>query len=135
MSTDEKGPELATNDDWRGIMVRARKSHSLSQQDVADRLGTSQAAISKIESGEIGSTSLVLPICALLSIPLPEHVADAEDRDWMHLSRVLRHRRPAIARDIFSLMERVAEEIKAETSDVNADTARDSSDRSDPKKP
>jgi transcriptional regulator with XRE-family HTH domain len=127
--SEEKGPELATNDEWRGIMARARKSHGLSQQETAERLGTSQAAISKIESGEIRSTTLVLPICALLSIPLPEHVADEEDRNWMNLSRVLRHHRPAMARDMLALIEKMVEEIRAD-----ADVAPNGKDHSDTKK-
>ena len=48
--------EIATNKTWRGIMVRARKTHQLSQLELGKLVGVSQAMISKLESGESGGS-------------------------------------------------------------------------------
>jgi transcriptional regulator with XRE-family HTH domain len=97
--TDEGDlPELATNAEWRSLMTRARKTYGFTQQQLADKLGVSQAIISKIESGETGSSKLVMPICETLSIPEPVHLTDPDEREWMQLGRVLRARNPEQAR-------------------------------------
>jgi transcriptional regulator with XRE-family HTH domain len=90
-SEDDNEPELATNDEWRKIMVRARKTHGLTQEQLADEFGVSQVTISKIESGAFGSSKLVLPISRRLKIPEPQHFADNEQREWSQLGHVLRH--------------------------------------------
>lgn len=102
---DQQEPELATNDEWRGIMVRARKEHDLTQDELGNKFGVSQAMISKLETGEAGSSKLVLPICRLLGIPLPEHFVDEEDREWVRLGRVLRHRNREQAKLAVKLVE------------------------------
>jgi len=117
-AADEKPPELATNDTWRGIMARARKDHDLSQQQLADKLGSTQAAVSKIESGEIRSSTLVIPICTLLQIPLPEYLANEEDRRWHQIGRALRHRSPEMAKRIAALCESLADAAELETGDM-----------------
>jgi transcriptional regulator with XRE-family HTH domain len=98
-------PELATNEEWRGIMVRARKDIGLSQQTLADKLGVSQPLISKIESGEVALSKLVLPICRLLGIPKPEHYVDDFEKNWSRAGRVLRHRNMPQAKRMLELME------------------------------
>lgn len=107
---NEDDPELATNEEWRGIMVRARKAHGLSQDALAGKLRASQALISKIESGEVSSSSLVLPICRLLSIPLPEHFVDEFERSWVQLGRALRHRSPNQAKATLELIKSIVEQ-------------------------
>jgi transcriptional regulator with XRE-family HTH domain len=83
-------PELATNDEWRGIMKRARMEHGLTQAELARKVGTSQVMISNLESGAATSSKYVLRICRELEIPVPEHFADDVDRAWAQLGRVLR---------------------------------------------
>jgi transcriptional regulator with XRE-family HTH domain len=61
--------EIPTNDEWRDIMVRARKDKELTQAQLAARVGTSQNMISLIESGEVESSQFVWPICKTLDIP------------------------------------------------------------------
>lgn len=101
----QEEPELATNDEWRGIMARARKDHKLSQEKLADRLGVSQALISKIESGETRTSSLVMPICRALGIPPPEHFVDEFEKEWVRLGRALRFRNETQARAARQLIE------------------------------
>lgn len=106
-------PELATNEDWCGIMQRARKAHKIdgkemTQAQLAERVGRrirerwpqssvetpSQVSISKIENGQHGSSRFILPICDVLAIPTPDHTADEEERDWIRIGRVMRHDDP-----------------------------------------
>lgn len=111
-SDTENEPELATNDEWRGIMARARKDHGMSQEDLGQKVGSSQAMISKIESGESGSSKLVRPICVLLNIPLPEHFTDEAERAWVQAGRVLRHRNPEQAKATLALVESMAKQYE-----------------------
>lgn len=110
---DDDLPELATNAEWRGIMVRARKAYGMTQQQLADKFHVSQAIISKIESGETASSKLVLPICETLSIPQPVHMTDPDELHWMQLGRVLRAKAPDQARAALRLIETLAETLDA----------------------
>lgn len=90
-------PELATNEVWRGIMRRARDAHELTQGQLATAVGRwlnaeapSQVVISRIESGSIKASKLVVPICDILSIPRPEFLEHDDDRAWVQLGRLLR---------------------------------------------
>lgn len=87
-------PELATNAEWRKIMVQARKDHGLTQDQLGAKVGLSQVMISKLESGESGSSTYVLRICRVLAIPQPMHFADEQSKAWNELGHVLRHRNP-----------------------------------------
>ena len=49
--------DLAEEFDLAEAMIEARIRHSLTQQQIAERMGTSQAAIARIESGK-GNPSL-----------------------------------------------------------------------------
>ena len=106
-------PELAFDEEWRGIMVRARKEHGLSQDGLAKLVGSSQPLISKIESGLVGSSELVRPICDALSIPEPNNFANEDDRAWVQLGRLLRARNPEQYRRATSLVESMVDSEKA----------------------
>lgn len=122
----DKFPELATNADWRGMMKRARKEHlvdgqPMKQEDLAIAVGKivrgvldepSQAAISKIEAGKVTTSRYVVPICTALSIPLPEHMANADDRDWIRIGRVLRARDAEQYKHFLALMENATKKLE-----------------------
>ncbi len=62
-----------------------RKAHGMTQQDLADRLGVTNKAVSKWELGRsMPDVSLFEPLCRELGISIPEllsgHRIDAEDR-------------------------------------------------------
>ena len=86
----EHMPELATNETWRGIMARARKTHGLTQGQLGDDVGLSQVMISKLETGESESSTFILRICRRLSIAEPQHFANERDRHWAELGHLLR---------------------------------------------
>lgn len=115
--TGQEEPELATNEEWRGIMVRARKDHKWSQDKLADKIGSSQAIISKIESGEVRTTSLVMPICRVLGIPPPEHFVDEFEKEWVRLGRALRYRNESQARAARTLIESMVKQYDAPATD------------------
>ncbi len=73
-------PEIATNPDWRRIMKAARSDHKFSQKELGRLVNTSQVVISQIESGEIGSSKFIKPICHELGIPTPDHMEDPESQ-------------------------------------------------------
>lgn len=85
--------EIPTSDEWRGIMVRARRERGLSQEALGRIVGTSQNVISLIEKGPpdgLGSSSFVQRICHALDIPLPQLHLDDDDKAWASLGRKLR---------------------------------------------
>lgn len=104
-------PNLATNEEWRRIMVRARKEprdgfpKGLSQEELGRRVGCSQVQISKIENGEDQSSTFILPICRVLGIEPPEHFANEKARAWSELGSVLRHDDPDEYDDIVAFVE------------------------------
>lgn len=129
MSHDEHElPELATNEEWRLIMARARKDHGLSQEQLGDDVGATQVSISKIESGEHASSKYVLPICRRLKIPEPAHFADEKQREWSEIGHVLRNRNPDQYEAMLSLvrsMAKAAEQAtKADESEANPPARR-----------
>jgi transcriptional regulator with XRE-family HTH domain len=83
-------PEIATNQEWRGIMLRARKDRGWSQKELGDRVGTSQNIISLIESGGVESSAYIMPICRLLKIPPPMHFENEWQKKWHELGRLVR---------------------------------------------
>ncbi len=96
-------------------MKRARADHGLTQDELATAVGKrikgeapSQALMSKIESGATESSEYVIPICEVLSIPLPEHFLNEDDRDWSRLGRVLRSKDVEQYRRWVSLLESIA---------------------------
>lgn len=90
--SDDPDPEMATNEEWRGIMVRARKDQNFTQAELGIRVGTSQNIISLIEAGEVTSSRFVLPICRVLKIPAPVHFESEAAKSWVQLGSLLRHK-------------------------------------------
>src|SRR6185312_12868168 len=90
----EEMPELATNDEWRRIMIQARKDQGFTQASLGTEVGLSQVMISKLEGGESTTSTHILRICRVLSIPEPRHYADEQSRSWSELGHVLRHGDP-----------------------------------------
>jgi transcriptional regulator with XRE-family HTH domain len=82
--------EIATNEEWRGVMKRARTAHKMSQAALAAAVGVSQAMINKIEKGESGGSGAVLSICRVLAIPAPMNFADEDTKHWHELGHAAR---------------------------------------------
>lgn len=90
MSDKEADGEIATNEEWRGVMKRARIAHKLSQEALGKHVGLSQAMINKIENGDSGGSSSILAICRVLSIPAPMNFADEREKLWHDLGHAAR---------------------------------------------
>jgi len=112
---DVDPPELATNDDWRRVMRKARKDYkidgkSMTQDELCDAVWKvmrqrwpkskhsvdrpTQAALSKVESGETKKSVYVTAIVTVLSIPMPMHYADDDNRAWAEAGEYMRHKFP-----------------------------------------
>jgi transcriptional regulator with XRE-family HTH domain len=109
-------PELATNSEWRAAMRKARVEAGLSQEDLAERavaaspqlIRGTQGVISKLESGGIGRSRLVVPICRLLGIQLPSHYASDRDREWLDAAHTIEARSPAQAAALLAAVKAAA---------------------------
>jgi transcriptional regulator with XRE-family HTH domain len=102
-------PELATNDHWRATMRRARDAADMTQAQLGARIGFSQNAISKIESGEQKSSKAVMPICHVLKILPPMIlIADELDQRWHDSGRKIRGQDPDFFAAQVEGMERLA---------------------------
>lgn len=86
----ENDGEIATNEEWRGVMKRARTAHKLSQEALGKAVGVSQAMINKIENGGSGGSGAVLAICRVLSIPEPMTFASEDAKHWHELGHAAR---------------------------------------------
>lgn len=121
VADDEEMPEIATNEEWRGIMVRARKAHGLSQEQLGDKVGLSQVMISKLESAQASST-YIMRICRVLHIQPPEHYENEDQKQWANLGRVLRARKPEQYRRALALVEAMTDELPAEDQPAESKT-------------
>lgn len=117
----EERPELATNEEWRSTMRRARADRTWTQVELGRRVGTSQNMISLIESGEVTSSQFILPICRALSIPPPMFFEDEDDRTWIQLGRLLRRRDMNVFRRALSLVESMVHAIGAASTTPGSD--------------
>lgn len=113
VTQDEEMPELATNEEWRGIMTRARKAHGMTQDELGAKVGLSQVMISKLETGESGSSTHILRICRVLDIPEPANFATDEQRDWWQLGHVLRSRNTEQYAAAKQLIRTMVEQLEA----------------------
>lgn len=108
-------PELAITEYWRGVMERARKAHNLTQRDLADKVGVSQNIISQIETGKLGSSTAVMPICVVLRIPPPHLLLEDEtDQRWLEAGRVLRSRDRRLFEQQLAMVEAYAAAVTPE---------------------
>lgn len=88
-----EAPELATTEYWRRLMKRARQDADLSQGQLAEKVGMSQAMLSRIESGDVRSSKAIVQISEKLGIPLPQFATGDElDLRWQQAGSVLRRR-------------------------------------------
>lgn len=108
MERGDPHPELATNAEWREEMKRARTAAKLTQVELGRRVGTSQAMISDLESGNVEASQFVLPICRELEIHPPTWMEDEAERAWLRLGRDLRTRDEALFRRALSMVESMA---------------------------
>lgn len=112
-----QNPEIPITEQWRGVMRRARKAAGLTQEQLADRVGASQALISGIESGSIQQSEHAPAICEALKIPLPHDLArDETDQRWIEVGRVLRAFQPVTYETQLEAFEALAKRIKADKS-------------------
>lgn len=98
-------PEIATNEDWRSLMRRTRQGLGLTQSELGSTVHTSQNMISNIESGQVGSSTFIMPICRTLRIPPPSWYEDEDDRAWAETGRILRARDMEVFRRALSMVE------------------------------
>ncbi len=111
---EDERPELATNKEWRDEMRRVRKSLSMSQQVLADAIDADQGDISKIETGEVGSSKYILPICKALGIEPPEHFVDENSRLWIRMLEAVRASDRPLAKAILENIKAFNDELEAE---------------------
>jgi transcriptional regulator with XRE-family HTH domain len=105
-------PEVATTEAWRSLMRRARIDHGMHQKDLAAKVGVTQALISNIESGGVGQSKAVMPICEALGIQPPHAMFEDEtEQRWFEVGRVLRTRKP----DNFKALLSAAEHLIAQS--------------------
>jgi len=108
-------PELTTNEKWRGIMIRARKERGMTQEELGKKVGTSQNAISMLESGKVETSAFVIPICQVLKIPRPMHFDDEWQENWHDLGRLLREQDMESAETALKMVEALLRRTKPET--------------------
>lgn len=78
-------PRIGFDDDWALALKKARKEEKLSQEQLADAIGTSQNSISLMESqgaDKVRASDDVLPACRRLGIPAPQYFASELQKRW-----------------------------------------------------
>jgi len=108
--SSDPSPELATNEEWRAIMVRARKDQGFTQKELGAKVKTSQNIISEIESGKVTSSGFILPICKVLKIPPPRHFESEDDATWSQLGHLLRTKNMKQFRRAMAMIEAMVED-------------------------
>lgn len=91
-------------------MIAARKAKNLTQKQVGARVGTSQNIISLIESGEIESSSYILPISKLLGIAPPQFHETEDQKSWAQLGHMLRMKNRKQFRRVLALVESMVQD-------------------------
>lgn len=72
------------------LIREARKRAGLSQRELAERAGTTQSAIARVETGRSTPTfDTVLRMVRLCGLDLDLMVVERDDSDWVHASRLL----------------------------------------------
>lgn len=107
-------PELATTEYWRRLMRRARQDAELSQGQLADKVGISQAMLSRIESGDVKQSKAVVAIATTLGIPLPQFATgDDLDLRWQQAGGVLKRRDHAMFMQHLELIEALVAKLSS----------------------
>lgn len=110
----QEPPELATTEYWRKLMRRARQDAELSQGELADRCGISQAMLSRIESGDVKQSKAIVAIAEQLGIPLPQFATGDElDLRWQQAGGVLKRREHAIFLQYLELIESIVAKLSS----------------------
>jgi len=105
-------PELATTEYWRRLMKRARQDAELSQGQLAEKVGMSQAMLSRIESGDVRSSKAIVLISEQLKIPLPQFATGDElDLRWQQAGSVLRRRDHSMFSQHLELVEAIVAKL------------------------
>lgn len=94
-------PKIETDEHWRTRARDTLESSGLTRKQVAQGLGTSQATLSRLLSGEIRASRLVQPLSDLLGIPTPTLPGDP---DVARIARLIADLDPESQR----LLERLA---------------------------
>ena len=90
-NANEEHPEISFTKEWGTLVRRARVGLKMTQEELGKKVDESQAIISYIESGKIGSSKAVVPLVEFLGIPPPRHFAGDElDERWLDAGRILR---------------------------------------------
>lgn len=106
---DDERPELPTNAEWRTDMLETRKRKRIDQAQLAQKVGTEQPQISAVETGAVGTSRLVMPICRALGIAPPSHLMRPEQRHWSRLGHRLQELAPAQFRHHVASVEHLVE--------------------------
>ena len=112
---EDQAAEVATDADWRALMQRERKAQGFTQKTLAVAIGTSQATISEIESGELKGSKFVLAICRKLGIAPPMMFEDQLERRWVEGGRKLRARRSPLFLRMLEMVEEANSEHDTRT--------------------
>jgi transcriptional regulator with XRE-family HTH domain len=95
-------------DEWRRRVAIARKNANLSQEEVARKLGISQGAYSRIESGATASSNLVVQISSIVGVAGPTLHTDEMEQQWLELGQAMRAKSPRLFRRALALVEALA---------------------------
>jgi transcriptional regulator with XRE-family HTH domain len=99
---DDENPKLSTNGEWRDAMRMERKARGWSQTDLAIACGFPEAqdAISRVETGDVRRSHLVMPICRALEIEPPDFYTDEKMRRFYRDMEFVEQHLPAMAKNI-----------------------------------
>ena len=116
--------ELAANETvGYGAAYTAARAHrvgitgvpGVGKSTLAVAIGTSQATISEIESGELKGSKFVLAICRKLGIAPPMMFEDQLERRWVEGGRKLRARRSPLFLRMLEMVEEANSEHDTRT--------------------
>jgi transcriptional regulator with XRE-family HTH domain len=106
-------PDLDLNEEWGKLVRQARIKRSLTQAQLADAIGISQAMVNYIEAGSVQHSRAVFPLATLLDIALPEidarHFATDLERRWWNAGRLLRAQNETTFRAFLDVVERLVQ--------------------------
>ncbi len=88
---NDEFPLVPFSEEWGESVRKARNDLKITQPGLGKLVGTDNGTISRIEKGQIASSTFVIPICRALKIPLPAVLVDDDlDARWIDSGRALR---------------------------------------------